>query len=94
MDGHLSVASTDLNAANVIYKVVEVGGSSATFFPETTLPLQDDSNAMQSATAHFSAVINASSAAVTLKIEVKESGSSADAVVNAAGSCITFQRIA
>ena len=95
MDGHLSAASTDSNEATLRYKVVEVGGSSATFFPETTLPLQDDNNTIQSATAHFSAVINASSAAVTLKIEVKEAtGSSENAQVNAAGSCITFQRIA
>jgi hypothetical protein len=95
MDGHLSAASPDLNAGELLYKVVEVGGSSATFVPETTLALQDDSNAIQSATAHFAAVINASSAAVTLKIEVKEAtGSSEDAVVNAAGSSISFQRIA
>ena len=95
MDGHLSAASPDINPGFFNYKVEEVGGSSATFVPETVLPLQDDSDSAQSATAHFAAVINASSAAVTLAIKVKETNApSTDVVVNAPGSSISFQRIA
>jgi len=95
MDGHLTIETTSDPDASGRYKVIQDGGAGTEYVPETTVGMPASGEGDQDYRhASFSAVIDASSAAITLKVQIKESTSDSECHFEANGSCITFQRIA
>ena len=95
MDGHLTIETTNDGNASGRYKVIQDGGAGTEYVPETTVGMDASGEGDQDYRhASFSAVIDASSSAITLKVQIKESTSNSECTFEADGSCITFQRIA